>query len=103
MTLPRGFKAEADRAARDLRSEMGLAEIDRFDPFAAADYLGIPVWPFSKCLNDSSSPQAALLRNGRVSAMTIFASKHGRVFFYDDRKRAAVSRRASSGSADFEG
>jgi hypothetical protein len=91
MTFRRGFKAEADRVARDLRGEMGLSQTDPFDPFAAAADLCIPVYAFTKVVHDSQSIVAVLLRDGRVSAMTIFTARNRRAIFYNEnRVRARV-------------
>ena len=42
-TYRRGFKAEADAYARNLRAEMQLRAIDPLCPWKLADYLGIDV------------------------------------------------------------
>jgi Zn-dependent peptidase ImmA (M78 family) len=72
-----------------LRKEMQLTQIDRFDPFEAAEDLGIPVHPFAMLIDDPNSMEAMLLREGRVSAMTIFVTRHRRAVFYDDARAAA--------------
>lgn len=41
MTLPRGFKAEAERSAARVRSEMGLARTSRLDVRELATHVGI--------------------------------------------------------------
>lgn len=75
--------------ATQLRKEMQLTQIDRFDPFEAADNLGIPLHPFGTLINDTDSMEAMLLREGRVSAMTIFVTRHRRAIFYDDARPTA--------------
>lgn len=41
--MRRGFKAEAERVAACMRSELGLGLRDRLDPMVLADHLSIPV------------------------------------------------------------
>ncbi len=89
MTLRRGFKAEADRIARDLRREMELSQTDPFDPFAASADLCIPLYAFGTVVSDPRSVDAILLRDGRLSAMTIFIGRNQRAIFYDEN-RASV-------------
>jgi hypothetical protein len=43
VTLPRGFKANAEREALRLRSEMGLGKADPLDMFDLAEHLGVTV------------------------------------------------------------
>lgn len=43
--LPRGFRTEAERVARDYRRALGLTVHDRLDPFALAEYLNVRVLP----------------------------------------------------------
>ena len=47
MALQRGFKAQAERNAADVRDELGLALDDRLDPLELAQHLGIPVLDLS--------------------------------------------------------
>ena len=45
MALQRGFKAEAERLATDIWSEMGLSPVDRMDASALARHVGCVVHP----------------------------------------------------------
>ena len=42
--LRRGFKAEANAIALEVRSDLGLEPYSPLNPFALAEYLAIPVW-----------------------------------------------------------
>lgn len=48
MKLYRGFKTHAETLGAELRSELGLEPTDRFDPWACAEHLGIPVLTLSE-------------------------------------------------------
>lgn len=47
MTYRRGFKAEAERIAVEIRAELGLDLTDALDVHAVADHLGLPIVPLS--------------------------------------------------------
>jgi Zn-dependent peptidase ImmA (M78 family) len=47
VTLRRGFKAEANEIALEVRRELGVIPIDRLDAWALARHLDIPVHPLS--------------------------------------------------------
>lgn len=72
--LPRGFKADAERRAVELRRELGLVPTDRLGPKAVADHLGI-----AYRLADELVPLAALeeldrIQPGCFSACTLPSS-----------------------------
>jgi len=85
VTLRRGFKAEANEIALDVRRELGLRPIDRLDAWALARYLEIPVHPLS-----ALSPWApsALLHFSEVhptvfSAVTVFDGPRRAIYHND--------------------
>ena len=43
MGYRRGFKRDANAAARDIRAELGLSDLDKLDPWALAAYRLVPV------------------------------------------------------------
>jgi hypothetical protein len=52
MALRRGFKADAERVAAEVRRDMGLTNLECLDPFRLATFLDIPVLGF--CLRVTS-------------------------------------------------
>ncbi|MCU1685391.1 MAG: hypothetical protein JWQ81_6130 [Amycolatopsis sp.] len=48
MTFRRGFKAEAERLALDVREEVGVGVYARLDPIILAEHLAIPVMTLSE-------------------------------------------------------
>jgi Zn-dependent peptidase ImmA (M78 family) len=86
MAFYRGFKSDATRRADKFRAELGLAGIDRFEPFAAAELLRISVC----CLDDYtpkvlSAEQLRVLRVGgrAFSAVTVFRGEERRIIYND--------------------
>ena len=70
----RGFKTEATTIARDIRAELGLSPVAPLDPWALAEYLGIPIYPLSAL--QAVAPGACAAFAGRLkrqfSAVTVF-------------------------------
>jgi hypothetical protein len=94
--LRQGFKAEAERIALELRTELGLGPADRLDPRALADHLGIPVVPLRELCDDGAASQsmARLLDpEAGFSALTVCAGSR-RLIVYNQRH--PPGRRASS-------
>ena len=86
MGLRRGFKAEADRMARDIRRELNLAAHERLCPKALAADLCIPIYTLETLLADEPdavnylrSPQGQF----EFSAVTIFDGSR-RVIVHND-------------------
>ncbi len=73
MALRRGFKAEAERTAREVRAELGLAPVDPLDPGRLATHLEIPVQPLAFVEDEVPAAVWHLrrLEPGTVSALTI--------------------------------
>lgn len=69
MSFRRGFKAEAERIAIEVRSRIGLDAIDRLDVDQLCRYFDIPVIPMTSLPCDCSLFQG--LTNGSFSAVTI--------------------------------
>ena len=83
--LRRGFKAEANRLARQIRQDLGLNLVDPLDPRVLAQDLAIPLVPLSALKKDAPtvvrhfSQQAS----GAFSAMTMFYGTR-RAILYND-------------------
>jgi len=71
----RGFKAEANTIAREIREELGLHPVDPLDPWNLAKHLAIPVFTLRQFAEEA--PKAyKLFRNleeGAFSAVTVFS------------------------------
>ncbi|MEZ0108763.1 hypothetical protein ABH920_002764 [Catenulispora sp. EB89] len=80
MALQRGFKAQAERSAADVRAELGLTLDDRLHPLDLAQHLGIPVLSLSMLPDvtpgiDGIADAVAYLHRaeqGALSAVTVF-------------------------------
>ena len=80
MSLQRGFKAQAERTAADVRDELGLKLDDRLDPLDLARHLDIPVLSLSALpdiapgIKGIADAVAHLHRTerGALSAVTVF-------------------------------
>lgn len=76
MSLKRGFKADAERLAAEVRSELDLRPVDRLNPHALAQYLGIAVLDLAEYGRRTGTEIASrvLLTTEResFSAVTIF-------------------------------
>lgn len=71
--LRRGFKADAERLAIELRDEVGLSPYDRLDPKALADLYGIPAIDLSDLDADQRHVQHfAGDESAAWSALTVF-------------------------------
>lgn len=78
----RGFKAEAERIALELRAEIGLSPRARLDPLALAAHLLVPVISLSDLAKAVPAAVAHLTRGaGRshFSAATVYVSKYKRI------------------------
>jgi Zn-dependent peptidase ImmA (M78 family) len=77
MSLKRGFKAEAERIAVELRSELHLAPTDRIDVFSLAAHLAIPVYSLSELTRYTDKPGLDRyfkhVDTDSFSALTIFS------------------------------
>lgn len=82
MTLRRGFKAEAEREAARVRSELGLASHDRLDPRELATHLGIAIVDAADLVDLAELEELERLQAFAFSAAT---------FEIEDRKIIVVS------------
>ena len=86
MGLRRGFKAEADRLARDMRRELGLDVHAPLCPRALADHLAIPIrtleWLYT-VVPDAVSYLRGPKGQSEFSAVTIFEG-HRRIIVHND-------------------
>ena len=86
--MRRGFKQEAEVAALELRRELGLRAADRLDPFAVAEYLGVPVYPLRRLVTFGARIEdiRAIKAAGRAfSAMTVRDSDGFSLVVYNER------------------
>lgn len=76
MSLRRGFKAEAERIATQVRSELSLTPTCRLDPYLLAQHFCIPVLTIRQCLRVSESKGRIKLllaeESDSFSAITLF-------------------------------
>lgn len=76
MSMRRGFKAEAERIAIEVRSELSLTATSRLDPYLLARHLCIPVLTIRQCLrvSEKNSHLRLLLtkESDSFSAITLF-------------------------------
>lgn len=97
MTLRRGFKAEADWFARELRSDLGLQPHAPISPWALAEHLSIQIVPLSKLRPRAPAAVAFLLTSGRdrFSAVTIFGGDYGTIRLICHNDGNAATRQAA--------
>jgi Zn-dependent peptidase ImmA (M78 family) len=76
MSPRRGFKAEAERIAIEIRGELSLTATCRLDPHLLAQHLEIPVLTIRQCLRVSEHASRIELllneENNSFSALTLF-------------------------------
>lgn len=96
MALRRGFKAEANWYAREMRRELGLAPVSPLCPWKLAEHLGFPVFPLSEYA--AIAPDAVRYlrsKNGQkdFSAITLFDGHFRWIIHNDahDPKRQAAN------------
>lgn len=69
--MRRGFKAEAERAADRLRSELGLSAADRLDPNSLARHVGAAVRCADELTDRAKLEELEEIQPGTFSACTI--------------------------------
>jgi hypothetical protein len=76
----RGFKAEAERIALELRSELDLGSKGRLDPGLLAEHLCVPVRTLLDLSNDAREDVGHFLGRGRseFSAVTLYVGRFKR-------------------------
>jgi len=92
--LRRGFKAEANGIAREVRQELGLRVADPLDPRSLAAHLEIPILPLTDLRRDAADAVRRFtgVNRGEFSGVTVFGGPR-RMIVYNDSH--APSRRAS--------
>lgn len=90
--MRRGFKAEAERTADRLRSELGLGATDRLDPDALARHVGATVRCADELTDRAKLDELEELQPGAFSACTLTIGDR-RVIVYSPL--ASVGRRSS--------
>lgn len=95
--MRRGFKAEAERIAAEVRSEMSLQPTDRLDPLSLAGHLGVSAVRVRDLHGHATRLDLLLLFAGTerdaFSALTLFVGT-SRLIVYNDAH--AATRRASN-------
>jgi Zn-dependent peptidase ImmA (M78 family) len=87
MTLPRGFKSEAERTAARLRAELGVAEHDAVDIKAVAVHLGVRVLPATELVERKRLEEIESIQAYAFSACT-FEINSRRVIVYNPIRSA---------------
>jgi len=97
LALRRGFKAEAERIAQEMRGELCLRLDDPLDSFKLAKHLEIPVYGLRQLRRFSSNPIFISLFAGAeqesFSAMTVFVDMR-RLIIHNETH--AITRQASN-------
>ncbi|WP_342133510.1 ImmA/IrrE family metallo-endopeptidase [Hydrogenophaga sp. OTU3427] len=91
MKLIRGFKTYSERLVQNVRTEMGLRELDPMDMDALATHLHIPYWPLSRFLEAANETKACVNVAEiykSVSAFTFFEGRRRRIVFNDEHGSA---------------
>lgn len=91
MKLIRGFKTYSERLVQDVRTEMGLGELDPMDMGALARHLHIPFWPLNRFLEAANDTKACINVAEiykSVSAFTFFEGRRRRIVFNDEHSPA---------------
>lgn len=84
MTLARGFKAEAERIALGVRSDLGLPAWSPLSPWELAQDLEIPVLPLTELEGvDGAIAQFTEADPSEFSALTVFAGRRRLVVHND--------------------
>lgn len=82
--MRRGFKAEANALAGEVRAELGLGVFERLDPHVLAERLLIPIWRVSEFV--VVYPEVAELLGAsqhQFSAITVFAGRRRTIVHND--------------------
>ena len=94
MALRRGFKADAERVAAEVRRDMGLTNLECLDPFRLATFLDIPVLALSSlCRTHPKIGYLLHIEPDVFSAVTVFSGTR-RVIVHNDGH--ALTRQASN-------
>lgn len=84
MALRRGFKSEAAALALEVRTELGLGQLDRLDPRQLAQHLDIPIVGLSELATTLHAAQYFLSEDqSAFSAGTVFDG-HRRMIVHND-------------------
>ena len=83
--MRRGFKAEANALAREVRDELSLTPTSPLDVWRLADHLGIPVIPLSDLCAEAPRAAQLFLHQGEAifSGVTVFCGSR-RMIVYND-------------------
>lgn len=87
MSLRRGFRAEANWYAREMRRELNVADYGPISPWKLADHLGFPVVPLTEFKETAAADAVDYLGStgGRreFSAVTLFSGS-ARIIIHND-------------------
>jgi len=94
MTLRRGFKAEANSTADEVRGELGLGFLDPLDPLHLAAHLVIPVLGLSELTGAAQGVEYLThVEPSAFSAITVFRGRRRLIVHNDEH---ALGRRNSN-------
>lgn len=87
MTLPRGFKAAAERTAKEVRSELGLAEHEPVDIQAVAERRGVRVVSATELVDEERLEEIESIQAYAFSACTFQVKDRHVIVFNPLRSR----------------
>ena len=91
MKFARGFKSYCEQLVQQVRSELGLGELDPIDMDALACHLCIPVWSLSQMLVAARESRGCVNVSEvyrKVSAFTFFEGSRRRVVYNEEHGHA---------------
>ena len=89
MALRRGFKSQAAELAREVRSELGLRELDCLDPRDLARHVEIPVMSLSDLADAADGARYFLTEEpDALSALTVFDGPRRMIVHNDSHSEA---------------
>jgi IrrE N-terminal-like domain len=93
--MRRGFKTEAGRVGQQIRSELGLNQLQPLDPWRLADHLDVPVLSITDLHSDAPDCVQTLTGSERsaFSAMVAFVGRRQTIVHNDSH---AITRQRSN-------
>lgn len=77
----RGFKAECENLAMEIRVELGLSPTSSLRPTSLAEHLGIPVWPVTELLDFETRARDIKAALRVLSAFTVTRGNYRAIFY----------------------
>lgn len=91
--MKRGFKAQCDRMVARIRNDLGLSNLDTFDPFVYAESLNVRCVPVSLLRNCSEESREHVNGPGRKEFSAVTVYREGRaIVVYNDSNTPARQR-----------